>query len=305
MVKKQRWSKKRKYERDWKIYNEELILRGEFLYDLDFLKNWDKDLKEINEGKVGSPYTYPDSLIMFLSPMYNFLDLRKMEGALRRLSRWIPKLKVSNYTTISRRLNRLDYDINLSRNKKYDVITDSTGNKLSNRGEYIRHKWKVKRGWIKVSIAIDKNTKELLDVGLSLEDVSDPEHAKKHLDNLNEIEISSFSGDGAYYEDELYKILHKRNVKPIIKMRRDASNKGLDPMHKAVREMNDLGGYEAWRDKYEYGKRWHVEGYISANKRCFGECVRTHKISNCLLEAKRRFIDFERMKTYAKVKVKS
>jgi hypothetical protein len=32
-------------ERDWKEYNQELVKRGELLIDLDFLENWDRELK--------------------------------------------------------------------------------------------------------------------------------------------------------------------------------------------------------------------------------------------------------------------
>ena len=33
-----RWGKKREDKRDWKKYNEELVVRGEFLLDLDWVK---------------------------------------------------------------------------------------------------------------------------------------------------------------------------------------------------------------------------------------------------------------------------
>ena len=304
MVNKERWGKRFKDERNWKIYHEELIIRGEFFFDFDFLENWDKELAKMNKSKVGHPYEYPNSLFHWLSPMYSFLDSRKLEGALKKLSYYIPKLKSCDHSTIIARLNMLNIQLKLDKNKIYSTACDSTGNKLSNRGEYIRHRWKVKRGWIKVSIVIDRFTKELLDVEVALEEIADYELAKKHLDNLQDINIKDFSGDGAYYRGELYEILKKRNIKPVIKMPKNAVSKGFDPMHTAVREMEALGGYQHWRDKLKYGHRWNIEGYNSSTKRLFGECVRSHIQEHCLNEAKMKFINYERIKNYAQGKMK-
>ena len=302
MVKLEKWGEKFKDARDWKVYHEELIIRGEFFVDFDFLENWHEELAEMNNGKVGAPYQYPDSLFHWLSPMHSFLDARKLEGVMRRLSNYIILLKACDHSTIIERLNKLNTSLDIDKTRSYRTAVDSTGNKLTNRGEYIRHKWKVKRGWIKVSILIDSFTKELLDVEVFLEDIADYELAKKHLANLQDVKIEDFAGDGAYYVEELYELLKNKNIQPVIKMPKNASSKGFDPMHTAVREMEKLGGYQPWRDKYRYSHRWNIEGYNSATKRIFGECVRMHNQENCLKEAKMKFINYERLKKYAKNK---
>jgi len=301
----ERWGKKFKDQRNWKIYHEELILRGEFFFDFEFLENWDKELTEMNSGKRGHPFEYPNSLFHWLSPMYNFLDSRKLEGTMRKLSNYIPRLKACDHSTIIERLNKLELIIDIDKSKKYHVAVDATGNKLSNRGEYIRHKWKVKRGWIKVSIVIDRFTKELLDVEVALDECADYKLAKKHLANLQDVQIEDFAGDGAYYVEELYKLLETNGICPVIKMPKNALNKGLDPMHTAVREMEKIGGYGPWRDKFKYGQRWNIEGYNSSTKRTFGECVKSQKEENCLKEASRKFINYEHMKIYANKRVNS
>ena len=163
----------------------------------------------------------------------------------------------------------------------------------------------MKRGWIKVSLVIDRFTKELLDVQVALEECADYELAKKHLANLQDIEIEDLAGDGAYYVEEFYKLLQRFGIRPVIKMPKNASPNGFDPMHRAVREMKQLGGYDSWRDKFKYGHRWNIEGYNSSTKRIFGECVRSQKEKNCLKEAGRKFTDYERMKKYAQKRVNS
>jgi len=299
-TKQNRWKSKYKDNRIWKIYQKELVLQGEFFFDLNFLENWDNEIAEMNKCKHGAPYKYPNSLFNWLSPIYSFLSSRKLEGAMNQLSRFIPRLKSCDHSTIIARLNRLDDILDIDRKKSYRIAVDSTGNKLTNRGEYIVKKWKVRRDWVKVSIVIDRFTKELLDVEVALDkEFSDVELAKKHLANLQDVKIEDFAGDGAYYQNELYDLLQERKIQPVIKMPKNAKS-GFGSMHSQVRKMNELGGYEPWRDKYKYGHRWNIEGYNSSTKRCFGECLRMHEKENCLKEAKMKFINNERMKKYAK-----
>jgi hypothetical protein len=227
-----------------------------------------------------------------------------MEGVLNQLSKHIPKLKSCDHSTIIERLNKLDIKLDFDRSKSYRVAVDGTGNKLTNRGEYITKKWRVQRDWVKVSIVIDRFTQELLDVEVALDkESSDSKLAKKHLENLQDVKIEDFAADGAYYEEKLYEILKNKNIQPVIKMPINASNKGLDPMHSAVRDMEKLGGYRPWKEKYEYGHRWNIEGYNSSTKRCFGEVCRMHNKENCFKEAKMKFVNNERMKKYAKKKI--
>ncbi len=299
-TKQNRWKSKYVDKRNWKSYHEELILQGEFFFDLEFLENWDKELKYMNQRKKGAPFQYPNSLFIWLSPIYSFLSSRKLEGVLNQLTHFIPKLRSCDHCTIIDRLNKLDLTLNFDRNQSYRVAVDSTGNKLTNRGEYIVKKWKVRRDWVKVSIVIDRFTKELIDVEVALDkEFSDADLAKKHLDNLHDIKIEDFSADGAYYQNELYDILKEKNIQPVIKMPKNAKS-GFGSMHSQVRKMRELGGYGPWKDKYGYGHRWNVEGYNSSTKRCFGECLRMHNKENCLKEAKMKFINNERMVKYAK-----
>lgn len=299
-TKQNRWKSKYVDKRNWKDYHKELILQGEFFFDLEFLENWDIELAKMNLGKQGSPYKYPNSLFSWLSPIYSFFSSRKLEGIMNKLSYFIPKLRSCDHSTIIDRLNKLDLVPDFDRSKSYRVAVDSTGNKLTNRGEYIVKKWKVRRDWVKVSIVIDRFTKELLDVEVALDkEFSDSELAQKHLDNLQDVIIEDFAGDGAYYKNEVYDILKERKIQPVIKMPKNAKS-GFGSMHSAVREMKEMGGYEPWRDKYLYGYRWNIEGYNSSTKRCFGECLRMHNKENCLKEAKMKFINNERMVKYAR-----
>ena len=59
MAKRKRWGKKFNDKRIWKAENEKYVVRGEFLFDFDFVKSWDKELGEMNKGKRGAPFEFP------------------------------------------------------------------------------------------------------------------------------------------------------------------------------------------------------------------------------------------------------
>ena len=58
-----RWGNKFVDKRNWKSYNEELVMRGEFLLPIDMFGNWDEELDKMNEDKKDRPYEFPESFI--------------------------------------------------------------------------------------------------------------------------------------------------------------------------------------------------------------------------------------------------
>jgi len=38
---------------NWSIYNQSLVKRGEILLGFDIINNWDTELKEMSQGKIG------------------------------------------------------------------------------------------------------------------------------------------------------------------------------------------------------------------------------------------------------------
>ena len=64
-MEKDKWKQNRSFPRIWKVVNEKLVVRGEFLLDLDWIMSWSNELKDMNDGKKGHPYEFPESLIKF------------------------------------------------------------------------------------------------------------------------------------------------------------------------------------------------------------------------------------------------
>jgi hypothetical protein len=52
-----------------------IVRRGQVLLDFDVVDRWDLELSQMNLGKVGEPYCYPDSLIELLGYMRAYFHL--------------------------------------------------------------------------------------------------------------------------------------------------------------------------------------------------------------------------------------
>ena len=61
---------------------------------------------------------------------------------------------IPHYSTISRRINKLEIKINEKLGNDIVIALDSTGIKVANRGEWMRHKWHVRKGYLKIHVAV-------------------------------------------------------------------------------------------------------------------------------------------------------
>jgi hypothetical protein len=300
-----RWGKKYKDKRNWVKYNEELVVRGEFLLDLDWVKSWDKEVDEMNDGKRGNPYQFPDSLIKLQAVWHQWVDYRGIEGITRKLVEFDKLKKCNDYSTINRRVNKIETDFELPRQGSVSVSCDGSGMKMTNRGEYRQSKYGNRKKYLKVVISADPIKKKLLkcDVSIDGEGSSESETAETHLQKLIDegIEVDKFWGDGSFDGKELFNFLEKHDIPSAIKIRKNASLNAGGSLRRA-REVKEYKkeGYKRWAKNKNYGRRWTgTEGIFSAVKRKFGENVRSRKIRNIFKETRRKFWAYETMKNYA------
>ena len=310
-MKKERWKQNRSFPRDWKVVNEKLVVRGEFLLDLDWVKSWDEELEEMNKGKRGHPYEFPESLIKFQAVLGQWIDYRGLEGMTRKLVVYTNLPNYNDYSTINRRVNQLEPEIELPKVGRISATCDGSGIKMNNASDYRQEKYgrKKQKKYIKVTITANPFTKDLLDCDVHIEGdgPSEPEIAVSHLEELIKegFEIDKFWGDGSFDCKDLFNFLQRYGILSAIKIRENASNKSDGSMRRAreVKEYKEKG-YEKWaRDKH-YGRRWTgTEGIISSVKVKFGDKVRAKEEGNMCKEVKRRFWAYQRMKTYADARV--
>jgi len=306
-VMSERWGKKFIDKRGWVEYNEELVVRGEFLLDMGWVKSWDKELEEMNKGKAGAPYQFPESLIKLQAVWYQWVDYRGLEGITRKLSALKAIPKYNDYTTIFRRVEKTDVEFELPKEGIVFLSTDGSGFKTGNNGTYMERLYGNKRKkYIKITISANPMTKDLLkcDVSIEGEGESEPETAEKHMKELIDSgkTIDKFWGDGAFDTLSLFNFLDKHNIEAAIKPRKlDTSNAPDSYCRKKAIEKFKEKGYKKWAKEKQYGLRWlGTEGIFSAVKRKYGENTRAHKIENMLLSAKMKFWAYECMRKYAR-----
>jgi hypothetical protein len=284
---------------NWPSYNQSLVRRGEILLGFDVINNWDTELKEMNQGKIGEPFHYPNTFLLLLgyAKIYFHLPYRQTEG----ITQAHAKGKVSSipdFTTINRRINRLDIKIKDtpdSKNKEFEdeyivIAIDSTGIKVTNRGQWMQDKWKIrKKEYLKLHIAVNVKSKKILSMKVTDEHVHDSKALPELIENIiksdNMVSIGKLFGDGAYDSNNIFSFLSDNGIQPCIKVRKNARvgwKKGHILRNLAVLDQkSDLQG---WKDSVSYGRRWIVETVFSTIKRMFGEYVYSVRLKNMIQE---------------------
>ena len=81
-------------------------------------------------------------------------DYRALEGITSALSKRLGNFPIISFSQIRRRILALPVSFEAKSNELV-VGVDGTGVKVSNRGDWIREAWDVRKGWIKVVILGD------------------------------------------------------------------------------------------------------------------------------------------------------
>lgn len=267
------------------------------LFDPGFLQNWRVELKKMNKGKEGPHYQYPNSLISLLATVHAYLlPYRQLEGFLRMMSEHIKKLKevVPDFTTIWWRVKKmkvnLDPKINPSGRNDIVIAVDSTGIKVTNRGEWILDKWRQKRrlrkGFIKIHVAVDIKTKKIVSMSVTKEDVHDGKVLKELVDDISEnYNVKKVMADGAYDSKDNFRYLDELKIIPAIKVRKNSSVKNNTKcVPRKLSIIQQLEDVKRWKRRHGYGMRLMAESAFSSIKRTFGEHVSSIKWNNIVNE---------------------
>lgn len=310
-----RWGKPYKDRRNWKEYNEELVIRGRMIFDLDFVHQWNEELKRMNHGKRGSPFLFPGSFMNLMMIWHQFLDYRGLEGMARSLVDMGIMPRYGDYTTIWNRIHGMRPSLDISGLKYAEIGTDGTGMKTNNAGAYRIMKYgdpdAKRKKHLVVIITADVRTKKIIGIESHVEGTgpSEPDTAEKHMKDaiLHGVKVREFYGDGAFDTNDLFDLTHSIGAKPIIKIRKNASTdhyKGSKYRRKAIREYREKG-YKTWAEENNYGMRWPgTEGIFSAVKRKFGENCVSRSTEGLEAEGYRRLWIYDYINQGAKREVK-
>ena len=248
---------------DWYSYNESLVRRGQVLLDFDVIDEWDDELSQMNEGKIGEPYNYPDSFMQLLGYMrvYFHLPYRQTQGVvIAHASTKVPN--IPHYSTISRRINRLDIKINEGLGNDIVIALDSTGIKVANRGEWIRHKWHVRKGYLKIHVAVDIKNKKIISLEVTSEEVHDDGMMlRKLVDNASSggNHVKGVLADGMYDSNNIFRYISKNHIKPGINTRSNSRVKSTNCHARNMSVVKQQANLKRWKRSVSYRYRWLAE----------------------------------------------
>ena len=141
------------------------------------------------------------------------LALRQTEGLVASLLRLLGlDLAAPDHSTISRRGETLPVSQPRSGSEPVHLLVDSTGLKLCGPGEWLveKHAAKVRRCWKKLHIGVDAGTGEIIAAELTGKDVDDGSQVGPLLEQIAG-PVASFTGDGAYDRDDVYREVCQRH----------------------------------------------------------------------------------------------
>ena len=268
--------RKRKEEkpRTSRQYNDQYVERSRrvfaLIHQLAYIYDDKKELAEMNRNKRGAPYQYTNNLIAMVSRVKTALnlDFRSCEGMLAdALPAGCPY-----FTTIFRRVNAQSVAIkeSLSNIEIDDVglnlVPDGTGMLPSTRSEYVRIVHHLKRGFLRLTIMINKDTLEIVAFHLTESSVGEVTVFEELLHDalvnmgvdINEriarvqlekpyakksYEEITIMADGAYDTRKIFSLCKKLGITTNIRVRTNANAKagGVDRA-RSEKVLEQLGG---------------------------------------------------------------
>jgi IS5 family transposase len=266
-------------KRNWQKYNKELVQRGSITFLID--PNFFRTLRMKRAKNPGRPVQYPDSVIELLAfvKVHFKLAYRALQGfADCFLTNFFPNRKAPNYTLVCKRIKDLGKHLpQLPSNQEAVVILDASGMKIQGEGE-----WKVKihgrgrpRKWVKVHLAVDAETQEIVAEVLTEANVGDSKMVATLLDQMKN-QPNQIIADGGYDKKQAREEIKQRKIRSLIPPPRNARYKGsTSERDRAILEIIGLGGdrraRSLWAKLTGYNLRVLVETAFSSLKRLFGD----------------------------------
>ena len=118
----------------------------------------------------------------------------------------------------------MDIKINDNQSKDYEddyivIAIDSTGIKVTNRGQWMRDKWNVKnknKKYVKIHVAVDVKSKNILSMKVTNEHVHDskavPELVNGVIKSNSMTIIGKLFADGAYDGNDIFRCISDNGI---------------------------------------------------------------------------------------------
>jgi hypothetical protein len=266
--------------KSWHDYNESLIERGRVLMDIGFLKSQSKEIKSMNDGKVGAPFEYSNTYVQFLTFLKIGLKIgyRTVQGIVKGLSDYV-RIEEMHFTQLRRRILKIKPSVASVRidddeDEPITLIVDASGLTVTKKGSYIEQKWiRRRKEFVKLHIAVDAKSEKIVSFRVTKGNVHD---SKKFRPMIKEVAgkycIDKVYGDRAHDTRKNFNLLDDLNIEPAISIRKNASTKARGcPLRKDEVLLVRKLGYDGWKQLKDAGRRWIVEIVFSSIKRVLGE----------------------------------
>jgi hypothetical protein len=225
------------------------------------------------------------------------LALRQTEGLIGSIIGLLDlTLAVADHPTLSGRAETLDVPQPQSSTcigaEPVHLLVDSAGLKLCGAGEWLleKHGTKTRRSWRKLHIGMDADTGEIGAAALTTNDVDDAYPVGPLLDQI-EGSFASFTGDGAYDQDSVYRTVTDRDPEALVIVppratavpseTAETAPTQRDGHLQSIAEKRRIG----WQKVSDYTKRSRVEAAIGRHKQVIGDGLRFRKDSRRATEA--------------------
>jgi len=289
--------------RNWREYNKRLVQRGSltFLIDPKVVKNMGVTAQK---KKRGRPLKFTDQLILLLLTIkiHYKMPYRMLEGFSRFFFEYFKKIKVPTYSLTCKRAKGLSTKLpKLSSRRPTTIIVDATGIKIHGDGE-----WKVKlhgkgrpRKWIKLHVAVDERTQEIVGE-ISTEATVDDGKAFPRVVKQVRGRPKLVIGDGAYDDGDIRDLIRKKGGKCLIPPPSNAVCHGTDfERDEAIKVIRAFGGDKMaksiWGKFSGYSRRALVETTFSRYKKMFGERAFSRTQERIILENRLKCVLLNKM----------
>lgn len=290
-------------KRNWREYNKKLVQRGSltFLIDPKIMKTL---APKAQKKRKGRPLEFSDQLILLLLmiKVHYKMPYRMLEGFARFFFEQFKKMKVPTYSLTCKRAKGLSIKLpKLSSCRPKTVIVDATGIKIQGEGE-----WKVKvhgkgrpRKWIKLHVAIDERTQEIVGEISTEATVDDGKAFPKIMQQVRG-RPKLVMGDGAYDDRDVRDLIWKKGGKCLIPPPSNAVCHGTDlERDDAIKVIRALGGDKIaksiWGKLSGYSRRALVETTFSRYKKMFGERAFSRTQERIVLENRLKCVLLNKM----------
>ena len=278
------------HKRNWSKYNQDLVKRGSITFFID------QNALNAKPGanKRGRPRLFAHPLIQLLLVLkiqYR-LTYRALEGFSKSI---LPLLQdcvaLPTYSLVCKRASKMEALLpKLSSRRPKVVLIDASGIKVYGEGE-----WKVKvhgaskrRKWIKLHIAIDAKTQEIIELEVTHGHRADCAVGSRIIKKLPK-STKIVMGDGGYDTKGCRKAIHNLGAQDLIPPRRNSKvSRDLERRNRALLEIKGLGGdnlaREIWGKLTGYSKRALVETSFSRMKSLYGKRFYSKKMETQRVE---------------------